>query len=127
MLHSVIPISLAVLVSIAILVIGCFYIAVPQRVLGSFGLQPPAMDAKTRAWLHTKGIRDVASGLAVLTLLLTTNSNTVGILLLVLAVIPFGDMCNILLSNGRKATAFSVHGLTCCVMILAGLLLIHAF
>jgi Domain of unknown function (DUF4267) len=73
-----------------------------------------------------KGIRDVTSGLAVLTMMLTTNYRTVGILLLVLALIPFGDMSNILVSGGRKATAFSVHGVTCAVMLFAGLLLIRA-
>jgi hypothetical protein len=59
--------------------------------------------------------------------MLTTNSPTVGIVLLVFALIPFGDMSNIPLSGGRKATAFSVHGVTCAAMLFAGLLLIHAF
>ena len=68
----------------------------------------------------------MASGLAVLTMMLTTDSRTVGIVLLVFAIIPFGDMSNILVSGGRKATAFSVHGVTCAVMLFAGLLLIHA-
>lgn len=49
-----------------------------------------------------------------------------GLILLAFAVIPFGDMSNILVSGGRKVTAFSVHGVTCAVMIFAGLLLIHA-
>ena len=61
-----------------------------------------------------------------LTLMLTTDSRTVGIILLVFAVIPFGDMSNILASGGRKVTAFSVHGVTCAVMLFAGLLLIYA-
>jgi hypothetical protein len=61
-----------------------------------------------------------------LTLMLTTDSRKVGIVLLVFAVIPFGDMSNILVSGGRKATAFSVHGFTCAVMLVVGLLLIHA-
>jgi hypothetical protein len=126
-MHSALPLSLAVLVSVGIMVIGCFYIAAPERILGSFGLKPPAADANTLAWLHLKGIRDVVAGLAVLTLVLTTDSRTVGILLLVFAMIPFGDMSNILVSGGRKATAFSVHGVTCAVMLFAGLLLIHAF
>ena len=60
-----------------------------------------------------------------LTLMLTTDSRTVGIVLLVFAIIPFGDMSNILASGGRKATAFSIHGVTCAVMLAAGLLLIH--
>jgi hypothetical protein len=123
---NAIGLSLAVLVSVGIIVIGCFYLASPQRILGSFGLKPPASDADTVAWLRLKGIRDIVAGLAVLTLMLTTDNRTVGILLLVFAIIPFGDMSNILLSDGRKATAFSVHGVTCAVMLVAGLLLIHA-
>jgi hypothetical protein len=126
-MQNAIPLALAVLVAAGILVIGCFYLVSPERILGGFGLRPPAPDADTRAWLRLKGIRDIASGLAVLTLMLTTNSRTVGIVLLVFALIPFGDMSNILLSGGRKATAFSVHGVTCAVMLFAGLLLIHAF
>ena len=62
-----------------------------------------------------------------LTLMLTTNNRTVGIVFLVFALIPFGDMSNILASGGRKVTAFSVHGVTCAVMLFAGLVLIHAF
>jgi hypothetical protein len=126
-MYNAIPLALAVLVAAGILVIGCFYLVSPERILGGFGLRPPAPDADTRAWLRLKGIRDIASGVAVLTLMLTTNSRTVGIVLLVFALIPFGDMSNILLSGGRKATAFSVHGVTCAVMLFAGLLLIHAF
>ena len=125
-MHTVIPLSLAVLVSASIIVIGCFYLAAPQRIMGSFGLKPPATDADTVAWLRLKGVRDVAAGLAVLTLMLTTDSRTVGIILLVFALIPFGDMSNILASGGNKATAFSVHGVTCAVMLFACLLLIHA-
>ena len=125
-MYNTLPLSLAVLVSVGIIVIGFFYLASPQRVLGSFGLKPPAPDADTRAWLRVKGIRDVASGLAVLTLMLTTNSRTVGIVLLVFAIIPCGDMSNILVSGGRKATAFLVHGVSCAVMLFVGFLLIHA-
>jgi hypothetical protein len=125
-MHSTLPLTLAVLVSVGIIVIGCFYIASPERILGGFGLKPPAADADTRAWLRLKGIRDIASGLTVLPLMLTTDGRTVGIVLLVLAIIPFGDMSNVLGSGGRKVTAFSVHGVTCAVMLFAGLLLIRA-
>jgi hypothetical protein len=125
-MHNAIPLILAALIAAGIIVIGCFYLASPQRILGSFGLKPPARDADTLAWLRLKGIRDVASGLAVLTMMLTADSRTVGMIVLVFAMIPFGDMSNILVSGGRKATAFSVHGVTCAVMLLAGLLLIHA-
>lgn len=126
-MHSTLPLTLAALVSVGIIVIGSYYIASPQRILGGFGLKPPAADPDTLAWLRLKGVRDFASGLTVLTLMLTTDGRTVGIVLLVLAIIPFGDMSNVLASGGRKVTAFSVHGITCAVMLFAGLLLIHAF
>ena len=93
---------------------------------GSFGLKPPASDADTRAWLRLKGIRDVASGLVVLAMMLTADRRLVGIVLLVEAIIPFGDMSIILGSGGSKSRAFSIHGVTCAVMLVAGLLLIHA-
>jgi hypothetical protein len=123
---NAISLSVAALVAAGIIVIGCLYLVSPERVLGSFGLKPPASDADTRAWLRLKGIRDVAAGLLVLTLMLTADRRSLGIALLALAVIPFGDMSNILVSGGRKATAFSVHGVTCAVMLVVGLLLIHA-
>jgi uncharacterized membrane protein len=124
-MHNTIPFYLAGLLAAAIIVIGCFYVVSPERMTGSFGLKPPAPDADTRAWLRLKGIRDIASGLVVLTLMLTTDARTVGIALLVLAVTPFGDMSNVLRSGGSKSTAFSVHGLTCAVMLTVGLFLIH--
>lgn len=125
-MHNTIPLVLAALVSVGIIIIGAFYIADPQRIFPGFGLNPPASDPNTLAWLRLKGIRDIASGLAVLTLMLAADHRTVGLLLLVFALIPFGDMSNILASGGRKATAFSVHGVTCAVMLFAGLLLLHA-
>ena len=125
-MHNTNPLILAALIAVGIMVIGCFYLFSPERISGSFGLKPPASDSDTRAWLRLKGIRDTAAGLAVFTLMLTTDSRTVGIILLVFAIIPFGDMSNILVSGGRKATAFSVHGVTCAVMVFAGLWLIHA-
>jgi hypothetical protein len=125
-MHNAIPLSLAALMAVGIIVIGCFYLVSPERISGTFGLKPPATDADTRAWLRLKGIRDVASGLVILTMMLTEGSRSVGIVLLVFAIIPFGDMSNILASGGSKSRAFSVHGATCAVMLVVGLLFIHA-
>ena len=126
MLNNIL-LSVAGVIAVGIMVIGGFYIVSPERVAGGFGLRLPAPDADTRAWLRLKGIRDIAAGLAVLTLMMTTDSRTVGIIFLVFAVIPFGDMSNILVSGGRKATAFSVHGVTCAVMLVVGIMLVHIF
>jgi hypothetical protein len=59
-------------------------------------------------------------------MMLATNMRSVGIVLLVEAIVPLGDMSIILGSGGSKSTAFSVHGVTCVVMLVVGLLLIHA-
>jgi len=125
-MHSVIPLSVAALVAVGIIVIGCFYLLSPERISGTFGLKPPAPDADTRAWLRPKGIRDVAAGLVVLTMMLIGDKRLVGTALLVEAIIPFGDMSIILGSGGSRSRAFFVHGVTCAVMIVAGLLLIQA-
>jgi Domain of unknown function (DUF4267) len=120
------PLSLAALVAVGIIVIGCFYLLSPERVSGTFGLKPPASDADTRAWLRLKGNRDVVAGLVVLTMMLAADRRLVGMALLVEAIIPFGDMSIILRSGGSKSRAFSIHGVTCAVMLVAGLVLIHA-
>lgn len=125
-MHNAVPLILAALIAVGIIVIGCFYLASPERLSGSFGLKPPASDADTRAWLRLKGIRDVASGLIVLAMMLTADWQLIGMALLVEAVIPFGDMSIILGSGGSRTRAFSVHGVTCAVMLAVGLLLIHA-
>ena len=125
-MHNAIPLILAALIAVGIIVIGCFYLVSPERILGSFGLKSPASDADTRAWLRLKGIRDVASGLVVLTMMLTADRRLVGIALLVYAIIPLGDMSIVLGSGGSSSRAFSVHGVACAAMLVVGLLLIHA-
>ena len=124
-MHITIPLAITGLLAVGISIIGSFYILSPERVMGGFGLKLPSPDPDTRAWLRLKGIRDIGSGLVVLTLMLTTDPRTVGIALLALSFIAFGDMCNVLLSGGSKSAAFSVHGVTCTVMIVVGLFLIH--
>ncbi|HEX6716758.1 MAG TPA: DUF4267 domain-containing protein [Pyrinomonadaceae bacterium] len=125
-MHNAIPLIVAALIAVAIIVIGCFYLISPERISGTFRLKPPASDADTRAWLRPKGIRDVVAGLVVLTMMLTANTRSVGIVLLVEAIIPLGDMSIVLGSGGSRSRAFSVHGVTCAVMLVVGLLLIYA-
>src|SRR6516165_9206758 len=102
-MYNAILLSLAALVAAGIIVIGCFYLAAPQRISGTFGLKPPASDADTRAWLRPKGIRDVVAGLVLLAMMLTADGRVLGIVLLVEAIIPLGDMSIILASGGSKS------------------------
>jgi hypothetical protein len=125
-MYNTIPLILAALMAVGIIVIGCFYLVSPERISGSFGLKPPASDADTRAWLRLKGIRDIAAGLVVLTMMLAADRQSVGITLLVEAIIPLGDMSIVMGSGGSKSRAFSIHGVTCAAMLVVGLLSIHA-
>jgi hypothetical protein len=125
-MQNAILLVMAALLAVGIIVIGCFYLLSPERISGTFGLKPLASDPDTGAWLRPKGIRDIAAGLVVLAMILTADTRLVGIVLLVEAVIPFGDMSIILGSGGSRSRAFSVHGVTCAVMLVVGLLLMHA-
>ena len=49
-----------------------------------------------------EGIQDVASGLVVLTMMLTAHRQSVGIALIVYAIILLGDMSIVLGSGGSK-------------------------
>ena len=125
LLHNATPLSLAAIIALGVIFLGCFYLVSPESISESFGLKPPALDANTRAWLRVKGIRDVGLGLGVLTLMLTADRWSLGSALLVFAIIPFGDMSIILSSDGSRSKAFSIHGVTCAVMLVVGLLLIR--
>ena len=125
-IHNAIPLSLAALIAVAVIVLGCSYLVAPERAVGSFGLKLPASDPDTRAWLRLKGIRDLGLGLLVLAMMLTADRPVVGVTLLVAAIVPLGDMSIVLGSGGSRSKAFSIHGATCAALLVAGLLLIHA-
>jgi hypothetical protein len=59
-------------------------------------------------------------------MMLTTDTRSVGIAPLVEAIVPLGDMSILLGSGGSRSKALSIHGVTCAVMLVVGLLLIHA-
>ncbi|MGJ4903411.1 DUF4267 domain-containing protein [Bradyrhizobium sp. HKCCYLS2058] len=116
--------GLALLLAVAIIAIGVQYVARPFTAMRSFGLPLPETGANVAWWLRLKGVRDIVSGLAVLALMMWGSSGAVGLVLLVEAVIPVGDMLVILAANGSKTSAFGMHGLTAAIMVLAALPLV---
>jgi hypothetical protein len=111
--------GLAALVALAIIVIGALYMSRPRAATLSFGLPLPEEGPNIAWWLRLKGVRDIASGLAVLAFMVWGGSHMVGIILLVEAIIPVGDMLVILAAKGSARSAFGMHGLTALLMILA--------
>ena len=117
------PLGMALLVALGIIAIGVGYVASPRTMTRSFGLPLPENGTNIAWWLRLKGVRDIASGLAVLAFIAWGVPGAVGIIVLVLAVIPAGDMLTILAAKGSTRAAFGMHGLTAMFMVLAGILL----
>ena len=111
--------GVAALVAVAIIVIGALYVSWPRAATRSFGLPLPEDGPNIAWWLRLKGVRDIASGLIVLVMMVWGGSRTVGIVLFVAALIPIGDMLVILAAKGSATSAFGMHGLTALLMILA--------
>ena len=116
--------GVALLVAIGIIAIGIMYLTQLRAATGSFGLPLPEQDANIAWWLRLKGSRDMASGLVVLAMMAWSTPQTVGIVLLIEAMIPAGDMSLILAAKGSTKRALGIHGLTAALMILAAIPLI---
>lgn len=117
-------IGLALFVALGIIAIGIQYLVSPRAATRGFGLPLPESGANIAWWLRLKGVRDIASGLTVLALMAWGTPRAVGIMLLVAAIIPAGDMLLILAAKGSTKSAFGIHGITAAVMVLAAITLI---
>ena len=110
--------ALAGLVAATIIFIGVRFLLWPRTAADGFGV--PAVDG-AKAYLSAKGVRDIVSGLVVITLLIARQRLALGLFLMVAALIPVGDMVIVLRNKGRAAVAFGVHGATAVLLVLVGL------
>src|ERR1700756_4818824 len=115
--------GMALLVALAIIAIGTQYLASPTTATRSFGLPLPENGSNIAWWLRLKGVRDIASGLAVLAFMAWGAPPGVGIILLVEAIIPVGDMLLILAAKGSTKSAFGMHAPTAVLMVLTAILM----
>ena len=115
------PLGMALLLALAIIAIGTQYVLSPRTATRSFGLPLPEDGANVAWWLRLKGVRDIVAGLAVLAFMAWGAPRGVGLILLVEAIIPVGDMLIILAAKGSTKSAFGIHGLTAVVMVLAAI------
>ena len=117
-------IGVAILAAVAIIAISAMYILSPRTATRSFGLPLPEDGANVAWWLRLKGSRDIVSGLVVIAVLVWGDPRLLGIVLLVEALIPLGDMSLILAAKGSKVRALGIHFLTAAVMIAGALPLV---
>ena len=115
------PLGMALLLALAIISIGTQYVVSPRTATHSFGLPLPEDGTNVAWWLRLKGVRDIVAGLAVLAFMAWGVPRGVGLILLVEAIIPVGDMLVILAAKGSIRSAFGIHGLTAVVMVLAAI------
>ncbi|NEG86651.1 DUF4267 domain-containing protein, partial [Pantoea agglomerans] len=77
-------------------------------------------------YLGVKGVRDIASGLIVIVLMVAGATHLLGWVLLAATVIPLADTAIVLTNGGTKATAWGVHFATAVVMAVTAVLLLVA-
>ena len=114
-------IGVALLAAAGIVVVGVMYLFDPRAATLSFGLPLPEEGANVDWWLRLKGTRDIVSGLVVLALTVWGGPRLLGIVLMIEAFIPVGDMALVLAARGRARSALGIHGLTAALMILAAI------
>lgn len=119
-----IALGMAALLALAIIAVGFQYLLIPLATARSFGLPFPDGGPNIPSWLRLKGVRDVASGLVVLAFMLWGAPRDVGIVLMVEAVIPLGDMSVILAAKGSTKAALGMHGVTALIMMVTAVPLV---
>ena len=114
---------LATAVTLFAFYLGFSFILMPEATAPGVGLPTwPAGDGG--GFLVMKGIRELSMGLMTGILLVTGHRRALGLVLVMEAVAPFGDMINVLTHHGTVAAALGIHGFTAVVIALSGLLIL---
>jgi len=107
-----------------IIFIGARFLVAPRVAAAAFGITTEQPGEPTDPYLAAKGVRDIASGVAVFVLLAARTPRILGGYMAAASIIPIGDGINVLRHNGPKATAYGVHGVTAAVMLATAAILI---
>jgi hypothetical protein len=113
---------LAGLIAAGIIFIGAQYIWAPGATAPGFGFRELPQNGE--GYYSVKGVRDIAAGLIVFTLMAAVGHREMAWVILALTSIPVGDMLVVLRYRGRKAAAFGIHGATAAVMLVITVLLL---
>jgi hypothetical protein len=116
--------GLAVVLDLFIIFIGARFLLAPQAAAAGYGV--PAVAGQGDAYLSVKGLRDLTSGLIGLALLVFAGAQAGAWFMLVVALVPLGDMLIVLRHGGTKAVAFGIHFATAAVVLISAALLFAA-
>ncbi|WP_405857902.1 DUF4267 domain-containing protein [Streptomyces sp. NBC_00090] len=113
---------LSVLLGLACLWFGINFLFAPETAAAGFGI-PSWPEGDAAGYFALKAVRDLANGAIVLTLLALGKRRPLAWVMLLLAIVPFGDALAVLAHGGGYAEALGIHAATGVVVLLtAGLL-----
>src|SRR5436305_15309904 len=107
---------LAGLLAAAIIFIGGRFLVAPRVAAAGYGVLPDLNQPGAGAYLSVKGVRDIATGLFVIILLVVGAAHLLGWEILAASIIPIADAAIVLRNGGSNATAYAVHAGTDAVM-----------
>ena len=116
--------GLSGLLGAGIIVIGARFLAAPQAAAAAYGITTEQDGPASDPYLAVKGVRDIASGIVLFVLLAAGKPHNLGKYLAAYSITPIGDAIIVLRRNGRKGTAYGVHGTTAAVMLATAALLL---
>ena len=115
---------LAGLLAAAIIFIGARFVVAPRVAAAGYGVLPDLNQPGARAYLSVKGVRDIATGLYVIILMVAGANHLVGWVMFAATIIPLADAAIVLRNGGSKSIAWGVHGGTAVVMLITTALLL---
>ncbi|OBH29178.1 hypothetical protein A9X03_09795 [Mycobacterium sp. E1715] len=121
---TIIGYSLAGLLAAGIIFIGARFLLAPRVAAAGYGVLPDLDQPGAGAYLSVKGVRDIATGLFVIILMVAGTPHLVGWVMLAANIIPLADAAIVLRNGGSKSIAWGVHGGTAAVMLVTTALLL---
>jgi hypothetical protein len=116
--------GIAWFVCVGIIVVGLRFLFAPRASAAGFGVAVSSGAGPADAYLAVKAIRDIASGLIALALIVAGPPHALGWFLLAAAVIPLGDALIVLRYHGPRVAAFVMHGGTAALMLVGAWMLL---
>ncbi|GLP78370.1 membrane protein [Mycobacterium antarcticum] len=117
---------LAGLLAAGIIFIGIRFLVAPRVAAAGYGVLSELDQSSARAYTSVKGVRDIATGLFVIILILAGATRLLGCVMLAATIIPIADAVIVLRSGGPRSIAWGVHGATAAVMLITTALLLVA-
>ena len=115
---------LAGLLAAGIIFIGARFLVAPRVAAAGYGVLPDLDQPGAASYMSVKGVRDIASGLFVIVLMVAGATHLVGWVMLAATIIPLADAAIVLRNGGSKSIAWGVHGGTAVVMLITAALLL---